>query len=91
MSKRLFVDFFEQFNPVLKTSALEELGEFFQVFQLPGSVIEGCAFARNLNPKLSRKYIEGEFDIMFTFAKILRNKYRKIIVHLTCMQEVLPG
>ena len=53
------------------------------MFELSGSVVEGCAFARNLNSNLPRKYIDGEFDIMFPFAKILRNKYRDIIVDLT--------
>ena len=81
--KRLFVDLVEQLNPVLKESALEDFGELSQMFQLSGSVVEGCAFARNLNPNLPGKYIEGEFDIMLPFAKILKNKYREIIVDLT--------
>ena len=80
--KGFFVNIAEHLNPVVKASALEALEKLFEHVQLSGSVAEGAMFARNLNPNLPKKYLEGEFDLMLPFAKILRNKSREVIVDL---------
>ena len=81
--KRFFVNIAEQLNPAVKTSAVEAIENFYVKYQMSGSIMEGAAFARNLNPNLLEKYVEGEFDIMFPFAKVLKNKSIEIIVDLT--------
>lgn len=44
--------------------------------------MEGAFLARNLNPNLSKKYHEGEMDLMLHLAKILRGRSRQVIVDL---------
>ena len=40
--------------------------------------MEGAFLARNLNPNLSKKYHEGEMDLMLHLAKILRGRSRQV-------------
>ena len=49
---------------------------------LSGSLAEGSAFVRRLNPNLKENIIEQEIDIMDPLAKILKDRSRKVIVDL---------
>ena len=48
-----------------------------------GSIMEGSAFVRNLNPNFENYKMEQEVDIMDLLAKILKNRSREVIVDLT--------
>lgn len=82
---RFITGFIEQLNPGVKQRAIElaqkandSVGSIFW----SGSVMEGAFLARNLNPNLSKKYHEGEMDLMLHLAKILRGRSRQVIVDL---------
>ena len=81
--KCFFVNIAEQLHPKVKISAVEAIEDLSKTFQMSGSIMEGAAYARNLNPSLPKKYAEAEFDFMIPFAKILKNKSIEIIVDLT--------
>ena len=72
----------EQLNPTVKESGIKFARELVRSYKFSGSFMEGAAFARNLNPNFHKELREGELDIMFPFAKILRNRSREVIVDL---------
>ena len=56
--------------------------KFSERFLFSGSIMEGAAFIRNINPNLPRNFFEVEYDIMFPIAKVLKYKSKNVIVDL---------